>query len=108
MARQKIADEIDAIRRQRQRLDARLKAAEARRKEKEQRENQRRITVVGTAVIKFMTANPDSETARTLAGILDQQLTRPAERTLLATLIPSAHTANQLAATRAKSDPASE
>jgi hypothetical protein len=86
MARQKPGDEIEMLRKQREQLDARLKAAEARRKEKEQQQNERRKMIVGTIVLEFMAANPDSEVARTISGLLDKQIPRPTDRALFSAL----------------------
>lgn len=57
MARQKIADEIEALRQHRDQLDARLKAAQARQKQKQFEQNERRKMVVGTIVLEFIAAS---------------------------------------------------
>lgn len=88
MARQKVIDEIEALRKQRELLDARLKAAQARQKEKDRQQDQRRKLLAGTLVLEFVAANPDSEVARLLGQLLDKRLTRSTDRALFPALPP--------------------
>jgi len=88
MARQKPSDEIEALRKQRELLDARLKAAEARQKEKDRQLDERRKVVAGALVLEFVAANPASEAARVFAELLDKHLTRAADRALFPALLP--------------------
>jgi hypothetical protein len=93
MARQKIEHEIEALRRQREQLDAKLKAAEAKQKQKEFEQSERRKMVVGTIVLEFMAANPSSDVAHAVSDLLDKQVTRPADRALFPALVPAASAA---------------
>jgi hypothetical protein len=86
MARQKVADEITALLQQRAKLDARLKAAEARQKEKEEQQDQRRKMVAGAVALEYIAANPDTEFARLFSDLLDRHLTRPMDRALFPAL----------------------
>jgi hypothetical protein len=86
MARQKVADEIQALLQQRAKLDARLKAAEARQKEKEEQQDQRRKMVAGTVALEYIAANPDTEFSRLFSDLLDKHVTRPTDRSLFPAL----------------------
>jgi hypothetical protein len=86
MARQKVTDEIDALRRKKEELDARLKAALDRQKEHERQQDERRKLLAGALALKHMAAHPDSEFARTLAGLLDKHVMRVADRALFPSL----------------------
>jgi len=86
MARQKVADEIEALRKQREQLDARLKAAEARQKERERQQDDRRKLLAGNIALEFMAEHPASDFTRVLSGLLDKQLTRPTDRALFPAL----------------------
>jgi hypothetical protein len=83
MARQKPADEIDALLKRKQELDKRLRAAQDRQKERERLDNERRKLIIGAAVLDFMLANPDSPLVLNLREILDRHVTRPVDRALL-------------------------
>ena len=94
MARQKPTDEIEFLRKQREQLDARLKAAEARRKEKDRRDDQRRKAIAGTLTLEYIAANRDSEFTRVFAELLDTRISRPQDRALFAALLHPAHWEN--------------
>lgn len=89
MPRQKIDDEIEALRRQRSDLDARLKAAEDRRKKSEAEQNDRRKMLLGDLILRFMLQHPDDELAAALRAMLTKQAVRTADRELLQKLISS-------------------
>ena len=77
------------LRRQRAELDARLKAAEDRRKEQELQQHERRKKLLGDIVMKFMLQHPDDELASALRSMLVKQVVRSADRELLEQLISS-------------------
>jgi hypothetical protein len=86
MARQKVADQIAALRQQRAKLDARLKAAEALQKEKEQLQEERRRLIAGTVALEYIAANPDTDFARLFSDLLKRHITRPMDRALFPAL----------------------
>ena len=85
LSRQKPADEIDALLKRKEQLDQRLRAAHERHKEHQRLDNED-ASCVGTAVLEFMLANPDSPLVSNLREILDRQIIRPADRALLPAL----------------------
>jgi hypothetical protein len=95
MARQKVDDEIALLRKQREELDNRLKAAEARQKEKARLADERRKTLAGGVALEFAAANPDSEFARVLSDQLDKHVTRTTDRALFPALSTSTASAKK-------------
>jgi hypothetical protein len=87
MARQKPTDEIATLRKQREELDARLKAAEARQKEKDRQDGERRKTIAGSAALEYATAHPHSEFARIFSDLITKRTGRPADRELFRTFL---------------------
>jgi len=83
----KVSDEIEALRKRREKLDAKLREAQARQKEQEREEQEKRRLIAGTVFLDFMAANPDSELARTLSQLLDKHLTRAIDRALFPALV---------------------
>ena len=87
MPRQKITDEIETLRHQKVQLDARLKAAEARHKEHEAEQKNRRKLLLGGIILDFMLANPDTPTTQAIRDLLLKHAKRPADKTLFADLL---------------------
>lgn len=87
MARQKPTDEIQTLRKQREQLDARLKAAEGRQKEKDRQDDQRRKAIAGALALEHAAANPHSEFTRLLSDLLDKRISRPLDRALFPALL---------------------
>jgi hypothetical protein len=88
MPRQKITDEIETLRRQKAQLDARLKAAEDRRKEHEAEEKKRRKLLLGGIILDFMLANPDTLPPRPFAISCSNMPSAPPTRRSLPTSFP--------------------
>jgi hypothetical protein len=113
MARQKIADEIEALRRHREQLDAKLKAAEARQKEKDRQDNERRKVIAGALVLEHVATNPDSEFARVFADLVNKAVVRSIDRALFTALLgskpsPESSSVNSSKADRERSAVAAE
>ena len=87
MPRQKITDEIETLRRQKAQIDARLKAAEDRRKEHEAEQKNRRKLLLGGIILDFMLANPDTPPTQAIRDLLLKHAKRPADKTLFADLL---------------------
>jgi hypothetical protein len=91
MSRQKPTDEIETLRRQREQLDARLKAAEARKKEKDRSDDLRRKAIAGSLALEYIAANPGSEFARVFSDLVNKAVSRSIDRALFAALLRPAH-----------------
>ena|ERR1700733_14853577 len=94
MARQKPNDEIEFLRKQREQLDARLKAAEARRKIKDRQDDQRRKAIAGDVALEYIAANPNSDFTRFFSGLINKRVSRPVDRALFPALLDPAHSQN--------------
>jgi hypothetical protein len=105
MARQKIADEIEALRRHREQLDAKLKAAEAKQKDKERQDNERRKVIAGGLVLEHIAANPDSEFARVFSDLVNKAVSRSIDRALFSALLSSKAPPETLPTNSSKTDP---
>lgn len=82
MPRQKITDRVESLRQKRAQIDAQLQAAEARQKEQARKADTRRKVIAGALAVEHMEKNKDSEFARTMRRLLDEYVTRPADRRL--------------------------
>ena len=82
MARQKPADHLATLQKQRDDLDAKLKEAKAK-ADAEARETQRRKNeLAGAVALKELAANPSGAFGAALLGLLNTGLTRAADRAL--------------------------
>jgi len=86
MAHPKVGDELDALLKRREKLEAKIKEAQARQKEQERIEEEKRRTIAGTIFLTFLESNPDSDLSRQLVELLNQQLTKSADRELFPAL----------------------
>ncbi len=82
MPRQKPTDKIEALRLKRQQLDAQLQALEAQQKEADRKAETRRKVIAGAVALDHLAKNPDDPLARKLSALLDEYVTRPADRAL--------------------------
>lgn len=87
MPRPKAVDQIEALRRQREAIDQKLKAAEARQREKERADDQHRKLFAGTVALDHMAAHPASAFATTMRELLSRHATRAADKVVFAALL---------------------
>lgn len=82
MARPKAAVELEALRRQQIELAQKIKEAEARERQREKADTERRERIAGRILLAHLAAHPDSTEAKVLRALLDAALTKPADRAL--------------------------
>ena len=82
MPRRKAADLVEELRRQQAKIAAKLKDAEAKARERQREDNQRRETIAGRVALAHLAEQPESGFSRAFAAVLDAALTRPADRAL--------------------------
>lgn len=82
MARMKTTDTIEKLRQKKAQLEAQLKAAEARERETSRKEDTRRKVIAGALALEHYEKNANSEFAKVMARLLDEYVTRPADRRL--------------------------
>jgi hypothetical protein len=86
MARQKPVDKLDALRKQREQIDAQLRDLEARQKEADRKADTRRKVIAGALAIEHMEKNGGSEFGKVMARLLDEYVTRSSDRALFPNL----------------------
>ncbi len=86
MPRQKSADKLEALKLKISQLDAQKKALEARQKETDRKADTRRKVIAGALALEHIEKNAGSDFARTLMRLLDEYVTRPADRALFPSL----------------------
>jgi C4-dicarboxylate-specific signal transduction histidine kinase len=64
-------------------IDAQIKAVAARTRTQDRKNDTRRKVIVGALALHHMEKNPDSGFTKTLMAVLDEYVTRAAERRLL-------------------------
>jgi hypothetical protein len=77
----------EQLRKQREELDAKLKAAEARQKEKDRQDNERRNAIAGALVLEHVAANPESEFARVFSDLINKAVSRSIDLALFSALL---------------------
>ncbi len=82
MARQKPLDKLEALRKQREQIDAQLRDLEARQKEADRKADTRRKVIAGALAIEHMEANEKTEFGKVMLKLLDEYVTRSADRAL--------------------------
>jgi hypothetical protein len=85
----KASDELEALLKRREKLEDKIKQAQARQKEQDRLTEEKRKLVAGGIFLDFIAAN-DNDLARQLSQLLDKALTRPADRALFPALLNSA------------------
>lgn len=73
---------IDKLIAQKAQIDAQLKAARAREREKKRKEDNRRKIIAGALALKHAEKNPDSEFTRTMLKLIQDGVTTDRERAL--------------------------
>lgn len=86
MPRMKSTDKIEALRQKQAQIAAQLKAEEARQKDTDRKADTRRKVIAGALAVEHMEKNPASEFARVMGRLLDEYVTRPADRALFPNL----------------------
>lgn len=73
---------IETLRKKRDQLNARIKDAEARERQKKRKEDTRRKIIAGALALEHMAENPDSEFAKTLGKLIFRYVKKPKDREL--------------------------
>lgn len=87
MARLKSGTELDALRRQQIELAQRIKEAEAKARQKEKADTDRRELLAGRAVLAHLAAHPDDKSNKAILSILQAASFRAADRPLFAAIL---------------------
>ena len=74
---------LEQLRKQREQVDARIKALEARERDRERKLETRRKIITGAVVREHAAKFPDSEFAGDIAKLLDEHVTRDVDRKAL-------------------------
>ena len=82
MPRQKPTDKIDVLKRKREQIDAQLRALETRNKEAERKADTRRKVITGALALEHLEKNRESAFSSIMTKLLDEYVTRPADRAL--------------------------
>jgi hypothetical protein len=82
MARQKPADHLATLQKQRDELEAKLKEAKAKADAETKETQKRKNELAGALALKELAANPSSAFGVALVGLLNTGLTRAADRAL--------------------------
>jgi len=88
MPRQKLADKVEALRRQQAELAAKIKEAEAAERQKRREDDRRRQDVAGRVALILLDQQPEGEFARLFRAALADQVRGPADRVLFEGLPP--------------------
>lgn len=86
MARPKATAELEALRRQQIELAQKIKEAEARERQREKADAERRERIAGRILLAHLAAYPDSAEAKLLHFLLDAALVKPADRALFVSI----------------------
>jgi hypothetical protein len=86
MPKQKPADKLTGLREKMKQLAAQAAALEARQKEADRKADTRRKVIAGALAIEHMEANAPSEFGKVMLRLLDEYVTRPADRALFPSL----------------------
>jgi hypothetical protein len=86
MARHKVDDEVEALRKRRDEIEKRLRVAQERQRRKEQQINDKRRLLAGGVMVAFTDANPDDYLTRRFLELLDRHITRAQDRDLFPAL----------------------
>ncbi len=89
MARQKSGTDLEVLRRQQIELAQKIKAVEAKARQKEKADNERREQITGRILLAYVAANPESEATKTILKIIDSEMVRPSERELFFDVLPA-------------------
>lgn len=82
MARPKVGDELENLRKQQAELAERIKAAEAKQREREREAQQRREILAGRIVLAWIAGEREGATSRELIKVLNDGLTRKGDGAL--------------------------
>ena len=82
MPRRSTDQRLKDLQRQRDVIDAQMRALEARRKQAERKADTRRKVIAGALALEHFTVNRDTEFARILFRLLDEYVVRPHDRAL--------------------------
>jgi hypothetical protein len=85
---------MEALRQRQAQIAAQLKAMEARETEKARKADTRRKVIAGALAVEHMEKNPNSEFGKVLLRLLDEYVTRPADRAMFPTLPAKADNTN--------------
>jgi len=78
----KASDELGALLKRREKLEDKIKQAQARQKEQDRLTEEKRKLVAGGIFLEFIAANPDHDLAKSLSELLEKNLSRPSDRAL--------------------------
>jgi hypothetical protein len=82
MPRQKSSDQLEALRRQQIEIAKRLKEAEAKHRQKEKADDERRCHIVGALALDHMDAEPKSPCSETIRALISANVRSAADRAL--------------------------
>ena len=82
MPRRKAGLELEALKRQQDELAKRIKEAEAKHRHKQKADDERRCQLAGAVALDHAEAEPKSQFAKTLTGLLNAAIRNAADRAL--------------------------